>query len=268
MLSFLSGCATVDPTSEAVNLDKTLTIQENQLITIKVNTGRVTIHGSNNNQLEIQGKISFPDKTTVQINESPEQITLSVEYRKSPFFSASTPPVELDIIVPNEAFLQFEGFDTEINIADFSGTAVISVTAGNIQADHLTGTISLQSGRGDIHLADSRGDIRVLGEHGTLTVVESNGGIIISTIMGTIVFMGDVLAEDKVHLEVDHGPVEVQLRPTSDVALAAASTSGDVACRLPQRTFTTWGCTAELGSANGRLDIRTVSGRINIQLIP
>jgi hypothetical protein len=268
LLVFLCGCVAAVPAGAVVRLDETVAVQENQRIAIDVNTGRVTIHGDDSDRMEIRGQIPFPEQTTYQISESAGQITLSGAYRKPWFSSPSLAPIELDISVPHGTVLQFDGFDAEVIITDFSGTAVISSAAGDIQADHLAGDISLRSGRGDVSLGHSSGELRVLGEHGTLAVFESHGAIGMSSIMGILDFKGTIHADDDVHLEVDHGPVQVQLGPASDVALAAASTSGDVACRLPQRTFTNWGCTAELGAANGRLDIRTVSGPINIQLSP
>ena len=81
-------------------------------------------------------------------------------------------------------------------------------------------------------------------------------------------FNGLIEGDDTAHLESDHGSIFVNLDADSALTVQVHSTSGDVACMLPDMQSTTRTCTGELKSNGGELTIRTVSGAVIVQLTP
>ena len=82
--------------------------------------------------------------------------------------------------------------------------------------------------------------------------------------MGTIRLTGEPRAEDAIHLETDHGPVEVQLSPGASVQVAVSTTSGVITCLLPGLHPEARGCSGVLGTGAAELVIRTVSGAVTL----
>jgi DUF4097 and DUF4098 domain-containing protein YvlB len=130
------------------------------------------------------------------------------------------------------------------------------------------GNLVLRSNRGNITMRESSGTISVVGNYGALNVHDVHGETAMSTIMGNVLFDGLIQAGDVVRLETDHGAVSVNLNQDSAASLQVRSTSGDVACMLPDVVSSTRTCDGEIGSGGGELSIRTVSGAVTLQLIP
>ena len=108
----------------------------------------------------------------------------------------------------------------------------------------------------------------MVGNYGLLALENARGNIGVSTIMGTIVFDGLIQADDILRLETDHGPISVNLNRSSDLTLKVRSTSGDVACMLPDVISSARTCEGTVNSGGGVLNIRTVSGTVTVQSIP
>ncbi len=85
-----------------------------------------------------------------------------------------------------------------------------------------------------------------------------------STIMGTLVYIGPPGAADEIRLETDHGPVRVNLPADAHLEVVARTNSGSKACMGLDLRQTYDGCQGVLGDGTGSLAIRTVSGRIEI----
>jgi hypothetical protein len=92
------------------------------------------------------------------------------------------------------------------------------------------------------------------------------GTVSMSTIMGTLVYIGPPGAADEIRLETDHGPVRVNLPVDADMEVAARTNSGSKACMGVYLRQTYDGCQGVLGEGAGSLTIRTVSGRIQIEV--
>jgi hypothetical protein len=108
----------------------------------------------------------------------------------------------------------------------------------------------------------------VAGNYGLLTLENVSGQVSASTIMGTIRFIGRGGAGDAFHLETDHGPVEIRLAADASLATRVKTTSGVVDCVIPGLVPAGSACEGTLGNGVGTLDVRTVSGSVNLQRIP
>jgi DUF4097 and DUF4098 domain-containing protein YvlB len=236
-----------------------------QSILIQVDYGEVTILKSESDRVEIEGQVLFADELEYQVNSTEEQITIRLfAHRDSP----SRIPLQVSIHVPGQMQVKVETDKASVLVQEYQGDVEIDSISGNITVEQMTGAMTLHSNRGNITVRESLGNVSVAGNYGLLTLENTNGNIGVSTIMGAITFNGSIRNGDTVRLETDHGAVSVHLSADSALTLHVRSTSGDVACMLPNMTSTTRTCDGEINSGGGSLAIRTVSGAVTVQSLP
>jgi hypothetical protein len=166
--------------------------------------------------------------------------------------------------IPDGKKLVVTSNSANINLTGYQGEASVDSTSGSINAKNLTGLATLRSGRGTIDIRDSSGEMHVLGEHGVLTLQNLHGLVTSSTIMGTIRYTGSPIKADQINLEVDHGPISIDLGQASSVKFTVQSASGEVQCLVPQVEQLSRGCTGIFGAGEAQLHVRSVSGKINL----
>lgn len=170
----------------------------------------------------------------------------------------------LEIPVNKKIIIQSN--QSEINLSAYQGDISIDSTSGTITARNLTGKATLRSGRGNVTLQNSSGELHVLGEHGILTMKNLHGLLTSSTIMGTIQYSGSPTEGDRINLEVDHGPISIELGKTSNLEYSVQSASGEVNCLLPGVKLLSRGCSGTVGQGSAQLKIRSVSGKISLSV--
>jgi len=174
----------------------------------------------------------------------------------------------LEIKIPAGIILDIKAFDVNIDLVELDGNSTIRNTAGNITMMDTIGETYLWAGRGDIIITRGEGQAVVIGEHGALTVSGFSGSVLMTTIMGHIQFTGIENNSGDILLEVDHGSVQAVLPDKTNYQIAVDSASGDVVCLGGDLQRTITGCTGSTGDGVGILRIRTVSGRIEFQILP
>jgi hypothetical protein len=260
---FLSACGIEKP---HVTLPvHTTQIIEGQSVLIRLNTGVVTIRGGEEGQVSVTGQTLSPDQTEYNMTTINDQIQIVVNYAGK---RSSDPPVYLEVSVPNNTALTIETDSASITVREYTGNLEASSISGDILVDDVHGGIVLRSNRGDVTAQDSSGRISVVGNYGLLALENAQGDIGVSTIMGNAVFSGSILMGDNVRLETDHGAVSVHLNTDSALSIEVSSTSGDVACMLPDIISSARTCEGTINSGGGALSIRTVSGAVTVQSLP
>jgi hypothetical protein len=239
-------------------------IQPGQRVFIELNSGELNIHGTTDDRLLISGELASPSHTNYQVDSTADEIRIVADYSKPLLSSSTDPPVRLEVQIPADAHLRIETFDAEIALHEVRGTVEVDSSAGDILAEKLNGDISLRSGRGNIRAAGCSGTVRVIGEYGILVMEDVQGDVGSSTIMGTIRFLGGIDSD----LETDHGPVEIDLAPSSNLVLSINTTGGDLTCSFPGLRVTPRSCQGQVGNGKGSLSVRTVSGKVNFQPMP
>jgi hypothetical protein len=260
----LAGCA-ASRKAEAIPA-RELSIAPGQAVTIQVNSGLVRITSTTASQLSLTGQLADPDRTTFQVSSPGQAVVIEAQYQRG-LFAPSGTPVELDVQVPQGVAVDVTTFDAAVEIRDLRGKIHVSSTAGQITAKNLSGDVSLRSARGDVRASGCSGQVSVVGEAGVLSLLDTHGQVGSTTIMGTIQWDGTVGSGDAVHLETDHGPVNIALGADSSLSLAVHSTSGDVTCPAAFSS-TTRECRGSMRTGPGTLDVRTVSGGVRVQVKP
>ena len=237
-----------------------------QAVLVEVDTGLVQITGGGNGNVQISGTLSAAQAVDYSAVQSADGIHVVAHYKGSYFFRPSEPPVQLDLQVPTGARVLVQTYDAATNAQDFHGSLQVTSTAGNILLENATGQAVLKSNRGDIRVQNSSGEIDAIGNYGLISLVGVQGKINASTIVGTIQFGGRVGAGDAVDLETDHGPVQIDLDPTSAATVQVRTTSGVVTCMVPGVSYNGAACDGSLGMGAGQLQVRTVSGSVLLEL--
>ena len=252
----LSCCSGVQ--GKSLIIDEQLSTDEIDSVRILMDRGQIKVTKSADDLIWINATAQQPDHFTFTQGEG------SLEIKNED----STPEDYLHIKIPAGIILDIIAFDTNIDLVELEGNTNIRTTAGNITMLDTIGETYLWAGRGDIKINRGEGQAVVIGEHGALTVSEFSGPVSITTIMGHIQFTGIENNSGDILLEVDHGSVQAVLPDKTNYQIAVDSASGDVVCLGGDLQRTITGCTGSTGDGVGILRIRTVSGRIEFQILP
>ena len=242
-----------------------LDVEDSQSILIQVDHGEVIVLGTEEQQAQVKGRVLFADELEYQVRSTEKQISIKAFTHRKGF---SDIPLRLEVRVPKQMQVKVETDSASVSVQDYEGVLEVASISGIITIKRMAGKITLYSNRGNITVRESSGDISIVGNYGALNVQNVYGETAVSTIMGHVVFNGLIQTGDTVRLETDHGSVSVNLSSDSALSLRVRSTSGDVACVLPDINSSTRTCDGEIRSGGGILSIRTVSGAVTLQMIP
>lgn len=257
------SCSSRDQISEPIQ-PREIPAHAGDVVVVRVNSGRIQIQGTEENVIGVDGELADPGRTDLSIENDDGHIQINAETDQSIFSGTGEEVLNLEIQVPQGISITVVTTNAAVNIYNIRGTITVDSIAGDILAEDLSGVISLRSGRGDVRVVDSSGEVRVLGEHGLLTLENIHGTVGSSTIMGTIHYLGRVEMGDELRMEVDHGPVEIELAANSNTKLNVTSTNGEVRCP-PEFESTARTCQGKLGRGDGQITVRTVSGQITVR---
>ena len=265
-LTLLAACNQTASPVESIREE--IPLSPDHTILLEIESGDVTLVGWEAEALQIEGELLDSERLNYSISASAEQVVVTVKTNRRPLGGFSSPPAVLKVQMPNDITVRVQTFDAAVTVRGLRGDLQVSSVAGDILAEEVYGTVTLASGRGDITVRQSSGQLRILGEHGTLTLQDISGTLGSSTIMGTIRYLGGPVSGDSIHLEVDHGPVEIILLTDPNLEVEIRSTSGDVTCLAPGLNIAGRTCTGTLGAGGASLSVRTVSGSISLRLSP
>jgi hypothetical protein len=236
-----------------------------QIVVIQVNHGEVIVLESDNHFLQVSGQVRSMDGTEYQTSSEEKQIFVNAHVNTK---NSAGVPLRMEVRVPKNMEIKIITESASVFVTHYDGTLEVASTAGNIAIEEVIGRITLRSNRGNITVQKSSGRISVVGNYGALTTQDVTGETSVSTIMGKVEFGGPIKDGDLVRLETDHGSVSVNLHQDSDLSFEAYTTSGEMLCLLPYLSSTTRICDGKIGTGNGGLKIRTVSGAVTMQLLP
>lgn len=228
-------------------------------VVVEIDSGTLLVTQGEAGQVELASEQPVPERTEVTTASEADGLHIRIQGQGD---------APLILHVPAGTNLRVETYDAQVNLLDLNATLRVDSAAGDILAENVSGSFLLISNRGDVTVRSARGELRVLGNYGLLSLQDVAGLVRASTIMGTIQYTGLVAAEDQIHLETDHGPVVLRLDLNSDATVQVTTTSGVTDCVVPGLAPAGAGCTGQLGNGSGLLEVRTVSGSVDLQRIP
>jgi hypothetical protein len=238
----------------------TYALEPGMPVVIRVNSGQVFLSNGMNGQVILSGEASASESDDVLVSQQPDGL----------FIASETPGhiVNLNLQVPPGTPVEIHTYGADVQVLDFAGGLDVTSTAGDIRVKNMQGLAVLRANRGDVTVESSSGEFHLPGNYGLLTLTDVSGVVEASTIMGTIRYQGRLAASDSVRLETDHGPVEARLDPHSEVTVVVKTTTGVTYCVIPGLNPEGAGCRGQLGSGKGLLQVRTVSGEVNLLTTP
>ncbi len=163
--------------------------------------------------------------------------------------------------------------------------AQISAASGAIEVSGVGGFLRVSSASGEVVLSDIKGDLKANAASGSIRVTKpgdrvdvssASGSIDVSgatsdlkvhAISGSINVSGDPSASRLWELKSVSGSVDIQVPSNSNFLLTAEATSGEIRTSIPVilEEQGKHSLRAHIGNSSGRIEVRTVSGGINLR---
>jgi hypothetical protein len=247
---------------------ESIPVSDSQFMIVEMNGGSLDISQGDVGQVRVSGSGPAAGPAIYTLKQQGDGIYLISRDAGSALFQPVKAPIHLDLQTPGGFSIKVTADNSDVNVQNYSGRIDISSMTGNILAQNVSGVFNLNSNRGNVTVNKGKGEIHLTGNYGFLTLSDTHGKMNASTIMGTARFAGKIGAGDLVHLETDHGPVEIQLTPDSDTGIKIRTISGVVSCLIPGLIYSSAPCDGRLHGGAGQLEIRTVSGSVMLRQMP
>ena len=267
LLAGLVLAPTLALSGETIN--ETRDVDDNEVIDIELINGDVVIRGWERNQIQLTGELS--DEAEGYEFSSRNGITrFEEEYENrrnwfgsncSNWFDCSdkVDRTVLEVSVPRNSTLRFEGINVELEISGLSGNTQIEIVNGPVEASDLEGRINIETVNGSIDTTNLNGRISLSTVNGQIRDRRSNGNrVAFSTVNGSII--SDTRAE-RVDAESVSGSVQLDLGNIDDLEASSVSARVIVSLDLLE------GGQVELSNVSGYTELlvnRDVSARFDI----
>jgi len=256
LLTILAACSAGYPESYQW-VEKNFEVEKVSMVAIKQEVGTLSVRNSDNFSIEINGSIT--EKNNLSVEQGSNKITIIIE--------DGSARDELVVAVPDGISIEIATFKADVDIHGIFSEIRVDSTAGSIALNSTADKVQIKAGRGEIELTGESNNAVLIGEHGVISVRDFQGNVSMTSIMGTLEYYGIENDQNQVVLEVDHGPVKIFLPESANQAILVSTTSGYVTCMGDGLMQTVDGCRGQIGSGAGELKIRTVSGRVDLQVL-
>jgi hypothetical protein len=266
ILTFTSAC---QQAPAMTMLPETSHILEGDAVVwIDITRGDVAIQFGDFDAVSIHGQIDERYLKHWQIFPTEHGLTIKLDLPNQNLFNRSQTVLDLVVSIPVTHEVNIDTFNASFTIFGSGGALDLSSMGGAVLVENFTGDAVIKANRGDVTVMNSRGSIAVFANYGLINLVDVSGAISAVNILGKIRYNGTPTIGDQIRLETDHGSVDFAISGEADLQYQLQSTSGEVTCLLPNANRTVRLCQGEIGTGNGQLFIKTVSGGIKLHLFP
>jgi DUF4097 and DUF4098 domain-containing protein YvlB len=172
--------------------------------------------------------------------------------------------------------VRVEQVDRTVRLNSASGSVVASNLGDDLRVSSASGSVSVSSVKGDVRIHALSGSIEVTNPGGRVEADTASGSIDVQgakndvkagSASGSITVLGNPSGDSYWSLKTASGSVRIAVPPDADFHFTAEAVSGEIRTSLPiiveeQGRHT---LRARAGSGGGRVEIRTISGEINIR---
>jgi DUF4097 and DUF4098 domain-containing protein YvlB len=219
-------------------IDETRDVDPNEVVDIELINGHITIIGWDRNQIQIKGELSDQAETydftsrngITRFEEEYENRRDWLGINCTSWFSCSGDydKTELEVFLPENSTLRFEGINAELEISNMAGNTQIEIINGPVVASSLTGRINIETVNGPIETNNLDGRITLSTVNGQIRDRDSIGERVnFSTVNGSIISNS---SSERVDADSVSGSVELDLGIIDD--LEASSVSGSLIVSL------------------------------------
>jgi len=226
-------------------IDQSLALDNATHVNIENLRGEVTITGWDQDKVMVVGELD-DDAKGLMFEQNGSTINIKVKMPRRMNSGRNQEGSVLDIKIPQQLKLSFNGVSTDVNVSNLTQSADIRTVSGNISANALATRIELNTVSGDIHCKNLSGDISLSAVSGDINDRRSQGTLKISAVSGSL--SSDTKANE-VFANTVSGEIDLTLSKTDE--LSVSTVSGDVDARLAL-------------NEDGRLKMSSVSGDIDM----
>jgi len=163
--------------------------------------------------------------------------------------------------------LSLQGTSSDIKLKKVEGELKIDCTSGSVFIEDLYGSLKSTQTSGDLEVKGLTGNLSVSNTSGDIWLEQSQGSADLSTTSGDIEARIQILPSKHYYLETISGDIYLYVPKDTQADLEVETTSGEINLNIPMvlRSVSRQSISGTLGSGGGRVEIKTVSGDINLE---
>jgi len=271
----------------AAEVDETLDAAADGHVDVSNISGSVTISGWSRNQVEVTGTLGRNVKELV-FERDKDKITIKV---KVPRHSGRGIDSDLHINVPENSSLDVGAVSADIEVADVLGEQSLHTVSGDVVTESAGADVVAESVSGDVEVSGDKsdseteastvsGDVALFRVAGKVNAESVTGDVVVdegsfnrvelATVNGELVFQSELRKGGKFSAETVNGEVDVEFVGGVSAKIDVDTINGRIRnCFGPEpQRVSKYGPGWELGfiegSGDGRVDISTVNGGVNL----
>ena len=228
--------------------------------------GQLSVRSGSDGQVHVKATLRFALQTKYQVVQSGDTIQIQADMRTD--FTSKLPysPIEIMLTVPRETDLILHTSTGDLYADEVSGHIMLTTSSGGIQLSDSEGQIELQTQTGSIACRRVQGAFAIQSSTGNIDLQNVSGSFNVETDTGAIKFKGELASTEQHYFKSNTGSIDLQLLGHPALYIDVASETGSVHCGLDMipQVSTERECKGVLGSGQGRVQVRTSTGSINI----
>ena len=285
-LAILTGVLWFSAVTASEQVDRVLDASSAGSVKVMNTRGDVEIYGWDRDEIRVRGELDdLVDEFIFEVKGDQARIEVRLPRHNINWGDGSN----LEIYVPENSTVDFQGVSTDISIENLLGGLRARSVSGDVTAANIQERVHIKTVSGDIDISDSSGKANIVTVSGEIEIEMDSGMIILDTVSGDIeaeleefsalranAVSGGIEVEGKL---VDNGDIDMS-SVSSDLVLnlggpinahlvVETGPGGDIENFLtddePIEKFPSrMALEATLGSGEGTIKLRTVSGDIRI----
>jgi DUF4097 and DUF4098 domain-containing protein YvlB len=226
-------------------------------------TIRVGNNASATRNVSIEYQIEVPKDTEVDGNVASGGIT--VDNVKGPVKANSASGYVHVYRVALDA--QISAASGSIDVRTIGGTLRVNSASGNIEINDVKGDVKATAASGSISIKHPGDRVDVSSASGSLEIIGATNDLKAHAISGALSVSGNPGANRLWELKSVSGPVEIRVPTNASFLLSAEAISGDIRTGIPVilEEQNKHSLRAHVGDSSGRIEVRTVSGGIDLR---
>ena len=213
--------------SAGEGVDKTLPAAANGYVKIVITRGEVDITGWDRDEVHIEGELDDLAEGLVFVMEGDRtRIEVKLPRRNVNWGGGS----DLDIRVPMNSKIDFDGVSTDTTIGMVSGGVRVRTVSGDITASEIQNQVRINTVSGNIDVSASSGDTHISTVSGEIHLDMNSSRIVLNSVSGEIEAQFEEFTQ--LRANVVSGDIEVSGKLAGEGKIEIASVSGDISLEL------------------------------------
>jgi DUF4097 and DUF4098 domain-containing protein YvlB len=286
ILATLAGVLWLSAAIAGKEVDRVLDASSAGSVKVMNTRGDVEIYGWDKDEIRVRGELdALVDEFIFEVKGDQARIEVRLPRHNVNWGDGSN----LEIYVPENSTVDFQGVSTDTSIENLLGGLRVRSVSGDITAANIQERVHIKTVSGDIDISDSSGEANIATVSGEIEIEMDSGKIMLDTVSGDIEAELEEFSE--LRANAVSGGIEVEGKLVDNGDIDMSSVSSDLVLKLAEpinahlvvetgpggeiENFLTddepiekfhsrMGLEATLGSGEGTIKLRTVSGDVRI----